>query len=306
MSRRQPGPDLEDLPRAAPGGRRHLADLPGGGQLRRQLTGVVPPVPGSRQDRSPRTTRPGAEVRRDGSRTTRRNDQLPHGLLAGRAARRSPSTRTGCRPPARSTSPPSSRPSPPTPTSGRKTAFILTYDENDGYFDHVPPPKPPAGTPGRVRAAGCRSARGFRVPDDHRLAVVGRAATSCSETFDHTSLIRFLERRFGVREPNISAWRRRIIGDLTSAFRFAAGSKHYPRRPEPRLPLGDPRPGQGAAAGAEQPSPGATGNDGQTRRATDQAAEGRPGSLGLPKVMCNQWLRMRDECRTVMCNQRLR
>ena len=43
----------------------------------------------------------------------------------------------------------------------------------------------------------------------------------CSETFDHTSVLRFLEARFGVHEPNISAWRRSICGDLTSAFDFA-------------------------------------------------------------------------------------
>jgi phospholipase C len=43
-----------------------------------------------------------------------------------------------------------------------------------------------------------------------------------SEVFDHTSLIRFLERRFGVVEPNITAWRRAVVGDLTSAFNFAS------------------------------------------------------------------------------------
>jgi phospholipase C len=48
----------------------------------------------------------------------------------------------------------------------------------------------------------------------------------CSEVFDHTSLIRFLERRFapqhsGLIETNISAWRRAVCGDLTSAFNFA-------------------------------------------------------------------------------------
>ena len=42
-----------------------------------------------------------------------------------------------------------------------------------------------------------------------------------SQVFDHTSVIRFLEARFGVAEPNISAWRRAVAGDLTSAFDFA-------------------------------------------------------------------------------------
>jgi phospholipase C len=42
-----------------------------------------------------------------------------------------------------------------------------------------------------------------------------------SQVFDHTSVIRFIEASFGVMEPNISAWRRAVCGDLTSAFNFA-------------------------------------------------------------------------------------
>jgi phospholipase C len=46
-----------------------------------------------------------------------------------------------------------------------------------------------------------------------------------SELFDHTSLIRFIEQRFGrgnaaMTEPNITPWRRAVSGDLTSAFNF--------------------------------------------------------------------------------------
>jgi phospholipase C len=60
---------------------------------------------------------------------------------------------------------------------------------------------------------------GFRVPCTivSPWTVGGHVAT---ETFDHTSLIRFLEQRFGVMEPNISDWRRQATGDLTSAFQF--------------------------------------------------------------------------------------
>jgi phospholipase C len=43
----------------------------------------------------------------------------------------------------------------------------------------------------------------------------------CSQTFDHTSILQFLEARFGVEASNISAWRRAVCGDLTSAFDFA-------------------------------------------------------------------------------------
>jgi phospholipase C len=49
-----------------------------------------------------------------------------------------------------------------------------------------------------------------------------RGGLGCSDTFDHTSMLRFVETRFGVEVPNLSAWRRRVTGDLTSAFNFAA------------------------------------------------------------------------------------
>jgi phospholipase C len=53
----------------------------------------------------------------------------------------------------------------------------------------------------------------------------------CSEVFDHTSVLRFLERRFGVHEPNISAWRRAVCGDLLSAFDFAGANGSWPSLP---------------------------------------------------------------------------
>jgi phospholipase C len=56
----------------------------------------------------------------------------------------------------------------------------------------------------------------------------------CSQTFDHTSILQFLEARFGVAEPNISAWRRAVCGDLTSAFDF--GLQPDPGIPALRLP----------------------------------------------------------------------
>ncbi|MFI0787205.1 phosphocholine-specific phospholipase C [Streptomyces lydicus] len=114
-----------------------------------------------------------------------------------------------------------------------KTALFITYDENDGYFDHIVPPFPPASAdqglstvdttldhfPGNATYAAGPYGLGQRVP----MLVVSPWSTGgyvCSETFDHTSIIRFLERRFGVHEPNISPWRRAICGDLTSAFDF--------------------------------------------------------------------------------------
>ena len=99
-----------------------------------------------------------------------------------------------------------------------KTVFILNYDENDGLFDHVPPPVPPEGTPHEF-VRGLPIGGGFRVP-----CIIVSPWTAggwvCSQPFDHTSILQFLERLTGVREPNISDWRRQAFGDLTSAFRF--------------------------------------------------------------------------------------
>jgi phospholipase C len=99
-----------------------------------------------------------------------------------------------------------------------KTAFILDYDENDGLFDHVPPPVPPAGTPHEF-VNGLPIGGGFRVP-----CIIISPWTAggwvCSQPFDHTSVLQFLEHFTGVREPNVTDWRRRTFGDLTAAFRF--------------------------------------------------------------------------------------
>jgi phospholipase C len=54
----------------------------------------------------------------------------------------------------------------------------------------------------------------------------------CSQIFDHTSCLRFLERFTGVKEPNISDWRRSTFGDLTSAFRFDEAAAQPPELPD--------------------------------------------------------------------------
>jgi phospholipase C len=63
-----------------------------------------------------------------------------------------------------------------------------------------------------------------------------RGGLLCSDTFDHTSTLRFLETRFGAKVPNLSKWRRKATGDLTSAFNFAARPKYG----RPSLPTTNP------------------------------------------------------------------
>ncbi|SHM59758.1 phospholipase C [Chitinophaga jiangningensis] len=132
----------------------------------------------------------------------------------------------------------------------KKTIFILTYDENDGYYDHVVPysiydeKKPGTGAASAgietelehvrleaeirqgVPEKGARGAAvglGFRVP----MVIASpwsRGGKVCSEIYDHTSTIQFLETfvnqkyKKNIHLDNISAWRRTICGDLTAAF----------------------------------------------------------------------------------------
>ncbi|MBO1112580.1 phosphocholine-specific phospholipase C [Bordetella petrii] len=127
------------------------------------------------------------------------------------------------------------------------TVLLVNYDENDGFFDHLPPPSAPSrrddgslagkttldaaamafeyhdyapASPKHTPPDGRPYGPGPRVP----LWVVSpwsRGGWVNSQVFDHNSTLMFLEKRFGVREPNISAYRRAICGDLSSAFNFA-------------------------------------------------------------------------------------
>jgi phospholipase C len=109
------------------------------------------------------------------------------------------------------------------------TVFILTYDEDGGFFDHVPSPVPPPGTTNEF-VTGQPIGLGLRVPTI-LVSPWSRGGYVCSQVFDHTSVIRFLERWTGVQEPNISAWRRQVCGDLTSAFDFTLADTNYPSLP---------------------------------------------------------------------------
>ncbi|MFE2407934.1 phosphocholine-specific phospholipase C [Kitasatospora sp. NPDC059408] len=121
------------------------------------------------------------------------------------------------------------------------SVLFINYDENDGFFDHVPPPAAPAGTPGEFYS-GTNIGLGFRVP---MIAVSPwtRGGWVNSETFDHTSVLRFLETwtaAIGAPAtcPNISDWRRRVCGDLTSAFDFANPVYGLPALPDTSQTIG--------------------------------------------------------------------
>jgi len=129
-----------------------------------------------------------------------------------------------------------------------KTVLLLNYDENDGFFDHMAPPFAPASSanglstaattneiyPGNSQYASGPYGLGPRVP---MIAVSpwSKGGWVCSEVFDHTSVIRFIEARFGAHgnlgESNITPWRRAVCGDLTSAFNFVNPNDALPALP---------------------------------------------------------------------------
>jgi phospholipase C len=140
-----------------------------------------------------------------------------------------------------------------------RTVFILTFDENDGLFDHVPPPAPPSyNLDGALAGGATLDLRGEYFSDPERrhlhpedlasgtvrpwglgprvpLYVISpwsRGGWVNSQVFDHSSIAQFLERRFGVTIPAISPWHRAVCGDLTTAFDFATPNEDsFPQLP---------------------------------------------------------------------------
>lgn len=127
-----------------------------------------------------------------------------------------------------------------------KTVLFVTYDENGGFFDHVPPLTAPPGTPGEYITVPAFPdptvvgnppvlgpiGLGFRVPM-LIISPFSRNGFVSSDVFDHTSVLRFLETLFGAEVPNLSAWRRANVGDLTSAFNFMIPDPSIPALPSP-------------------------------------------------------------------------
>lgn len=155
------------------------------------------------------------------------------------------------------------------PEQWKKTIFIMTYDENDGYFDHIPPfvpPHPFKENSGKVsngidtlmdyvskdqqtnpsmKESNIRESQiglGYRVP----MVIVSpwtRGGYVNSEVFDHTSslqfLEKFLEKKLGkkIMEENITQWRRTVCGDLTSVFRPYNGEQINQPKPMEKKPF---------------------------------------------------------------------
>jgi phospholipase C len=131
-----------------------------------------------------------------------------------------------------------------------KTVLIVNFDENDGYFDHMPSPAAPSlNTDGSPAGKTTLSDSDIAFERNTFPLAAGEAAQTDSnvfgpgprvpmyivspwsvggwvnsQVFDHTSVLRFLEARFAVAEKNISPFRRAVCGDLTTAFDFTTSN----------------------------------------------------------------------------------
>jgi phospholipase C len=120
-----------------------------------------------------------------------------------------------------------------------KTVFLVDYDEADGSFDHIVPPTPPPSAAYGLSTVSIENEIVTASEEEPGGTIPGPIGLNCrvpflvispwskggyvnSQLFDHTSVIQFIEKRFGVSSPNISAWRRAVCGDLTSCFNFAS------------------------------------------------------------------------------------
>jgi len=139
------------------------------------------------------------------------------------------------------------------------TVLFLTFDENDGLFDHMPPPAVPSyNADGTLAGKATLELSGEYFSDPTRkylhaedtisgtlrpwglgprvpmyvVSPFSRGGWVTSQVFDHSSVGMFLEKRFGIAVPGISAWHRAVCGDLTSALDF-----ERPNHPSfPQLP----------------------------------------------------------------------
>ena len=148
------------------------------------------------------------------------------------------------------------------PGTWSRTVVFQTFDENDGMFDHVPPPAPPSfNADGSLAGGSTLDLRGEYFSDPERRHLLAEDTISgtvrpwglgprvpmyvispwsrggwvSSQVFDHTSVGQFLEKRFAITIPGISPWHRAVCGDMLAAFDFAApNDPMVPRLPDAR------------------------------------------------------------------------
>jgi phospholipase C len=105
------------------------------------------------------------------------------------------------------------------------TLLVITFDEWGGFFDHVPPAPAPDVQPAFER-------RGFRVPT-LLISPFARRKTVVHGVYDHTSVLRLIEWRFGLKPLSV---RDAKAANLADALDFTAHNLSAPRFDVPSAP----------------------------------------------------------------------
>ncbi|GAB3018518.1 phospholipase C, phosphocholine-specific [Niabella terrae] len=142
-----------------------------------------------------------------------------------------------------------------------KTVFFVTFDENDGFFDHLPAPAVPSyNLDGSLAGKSTVDIKGMYFNNsgsqknyiDPRDTISGqlrpwgmgprvpmyiispwsKGGWVNSEVADHTSVAQFIEKRFGIEVPSITPWHRAVSSDLSSAFDFETPNVQLPPMPD--------------------------------------------------------------------------
>lgn len=145
-----------------------------------------------------------------------------------------------------------------------KTAFFLTYDEWGGFYDHVPPPRMRDERANAANLAEDYGQLGIRVPTI-TISPWARPGIS-SRTFEHASILKFIEYRFRLAPLTLRDASAPNIGEvldvtdpdqppnLEPSVREVANPD-----PPPRLPMvpldGESGPGIGAPTAYNPPYP---------------------------------------------------
>jgi phospholipase C len=110
-----------------------------------------------------------------------------------------------------------------------RTLLVITFDEWGGFFDHVPPSTTPDVDPSYTL-------RGFRVPC-LLISPYARRGHVAHGLYDHTSLLRLIEWRFGLRPLSV---RDRSANNLAAALDLSRPRLSAPQFNVPPLLAGAP------------------------------------------------------------------
>jgi phospholipase C len=119
----------------------------------------------------------------------------------------------------------------------KRTLLVINYDEWGGFFEHVPPD--PAAIPPASQAAGdVDGLRGFRVPC-LLVSPFAQRGVVTHTVFDHTSVLRFIEWRWGLAPLTV---RDATANNLADVMDFTRPNRKAAQYAVPAGPFGTPCP----------------------------------------------------------------